>query len=453
MKQYTRIVATVLLLVTAAAMVIVTSFAWLTISSSPVAQGIQITISGSDTIMVAPDMIYTQGGKVFHYPGAFSNNLNFADHAQYGYLQQSGGLVPVSTADGQIWYLPVYYQKGDEQVQSGNAMVGQLRPTSEFLADNTLSYANLSADSLSAVQQGNYVYLDFWVVAPIDGYQLRVSTGEDSAGSFAVDLLEPEAVTADGKTDYYLTEQKQQAAACMRVGFLANADTVLDDSMRLYTQSQGYNSSYSRLQGIYSEPGLSAWDSPLTRFTIYEPNGDLHPTTVPNGKGGSIENGQYVLTEPLGPGGLPTDVSDRLSVQLVNRWAMAGEEPVIAQMFRTFMASRNVTGETEQSLKQAFYTQWLQYQYYPYVAKGNFLNSTSNLYALAGNDKTVQPQEIAGLEQSGATEDVYITELTGGVPQRIRLFIWLEGQDVDCINSAATGSFALSIELAGSNKS
>ena len=64
----------------------------------------------------------------------------------------------------------------------------------------------------------------------------------------------------------------------------------------------------------------------------------------------------------------------------------------------------------------------------------------------------INPEEIAALNQSGATEDVYLTQLTGGVPQRIRMYIWLEGQDVDCINSAAAGSFAISLELAGSNE-
>ena len=46
MKQQTKLLAALLLLVTAVVMVITTSFAWMTISESPVAQGIQIGSTG-----------------------------------------------------------------------------------------------------------------------------------------------------------------------------------------------------------------------------------------------------------------------------------------------------------------------------------------------------------------------------------------------------------------------
>ena len=60
--------------------------------------------------------------------------------------------------------------------------------------------------------------------------------------------------------------------------------------------------------------------------------------------------------------------------------------------------------------------------------------------------------QINGLRQSGATEDVVIIELEQNVPQRIRMFIWLEGQDIDCPASANSARFAVNIELAGGTK-
>lgn len=194
MKQQTRLLAALLLLITAVVMVITTSFAWMTISDSPVAQGIQITISGSHTVLVAPDMTQTRDGQVLHYPGEFSDTLNFANLSQYDYLKDIGGLLPVSTANGEEWYLPEYYRKGDAEVLSGDAYAGQLRPTTQFKLDDTLRFANLSAKKMENAVDGNYVYLDFWVVAPVDGYKLRVSTGAEGAGSFAIDLLEPEMI-------------------------------------------------------------------------------------------------------------------------------------------------------------------------------------------------------------------------------------------------------------------
>lgn len=433
MKRYTKLLAALLLLITAVVMVITTSFAWLTLSDTPVADGIQIAISGSHTVLVAPDITYTQDGVTYHYPGAFSDSLNFSDYEQYDYLNEAGGLVPVSTADGQTWYIPVY--------KSQNM---------EFIADDTLSYANLSPEVLDDTQQGNYLYLDFWVVAPVDGYKLRVSTGAEGIGTFVIDLPDPEF--QDGT--YTLTDDSQQTAASVRLGFLVNESTLLDQSMYYYSRSAGFHDGYDRLQGIYTEPGSVALYASDTRFVIFEPNGDLHPTVVTDSNGRQITNGQYVITQPLGKDGLPTSVSDRLTVQLTNSWVMAGESTYISQVFSGLLMSKgDLSGWTVQSLREDFYERYLQRVVYPYVIKGNFLANTGNLYTTAGIDSIAQPEELQELLQAGATEDVYLTELTGGVPQRIRLFIWLEGQDVDCINSAAGGGIAVSIELAGSNAS
>ena len=452
MKKYTKLLISLFLLITAAVMVVVTSFAWLTMSQNPVVQGIQITISGSHTVLVAPDVSVQVDGKIYHYPGEFSDKMDFSQENRYSYLKDIAGLVPVSTVDGENWYIPEYYDMEDPEVISGEAYAGQLKPTSEFYLDNMLFYSNLFVDQREMLKQGHYVYIDFWVVAPVDGYKLRVSAGDPSAaGTYVIDLMTPEQVTNGDSVTYELTQVNQQAAASMRLGFLVNHDTLIDDSMLLYTESPYYKSSYSRLQGVYFEDGYSALNSVQTKFTIFEPNGDLHPNAVYDAVGNQVLNGYYVQTEPLGDGGLPTSIQDRLTVQLTNNWIQTDGELFISQMFRTFMFGRDIAGETAISLKNKFLTEFMQYQIHPYITKGNFLSNTESLYKLSGADKMVTSDEIGTLSQGGATEDVYITELTGGVPQRIRMFVWLEGQDVDCINYASTGSFAISLELAGSN--
>ena len=87
----------------------------------------------------------------------------------------------------------------------------------------------------------------------------------------------------------------------------------------------------------------------------------------------------------------------------------------------------------------------------PYVVKGEFIKRTSDLYAL-GSSGYVTDDNISIINQAGATDDVYITTLEKDVPQRIRMFVWLEGQDIDCNDSIENVNFAISIELAGSNK-
>ena len=96
-----------------------------------------------------------------------------------------------------------------------------------------------------------------------------------------------------------------------------------------------------------------------------------------------------------------------------------------------------------------FYHSYLQGQYTAYVQKGSFIKKTADLYKFSD---AVTSGELASLEQAGATDDVYIISLERYVPQRIRMFIWLEGQDVDCVNSAAASAFCVNIELAGGSK-
>jgi hypothetical protein len=54
------------------------------------------------------------------------------------------------------------------------------------------------------------------------------------------------------------------------------------------------------------------------------------------------------------------------------------------------------------------------------------------------------------VERAGATIDTCIAQLEKNVPQRIRMFVWIEGQDVDCIGSKGDISFTMGVEFAGS---
>ena len=71
-------------------------------------------------------------------------------------------LTPVSTADGLHWYIPTYYSANDTAVINGNAIAGQLKPYNDFTMDSQLAHANIP--DVNAAKQGNYAYLDFWVV-------------------------------------------------------------------------------------------------------------------------------------------------------------------------------------------------------------------------------------------------------------------------------------------------
>ena len=109
--------------------------------------------------------------------------------------------------------------------------------------------------------------------------------------------------------------------------------------------------------------------------------------------------------------------------------------------------SQGLTEENFAEKQEYFYTRYLQYQLGNYVQKGAFITRTSLLY---GNAQDGVVADLTKLESSGTTDDVYIVKLDKNVPQKIRMFVWLEGQDIDCTHSVTGYSAMVSIELAGS---
>lgn len=436
-----KLTVSALALLLSVVMMVTMSYAWMTISDSPVAEGIQISIAGGNTILIAPDKTETVDGVTYHYPGFFKDSLEFGQHKEYAYLKELCGLTPVSTADGVHWFLPTHYDLFDEKVQNGEAVAGQVKPVESFLLDTNLEYANISEQDRAKAKAGSYVYLDFWVVSPGSDYELRVSDGDGGVtGSFAVELKQP-AQTEDGS--YQLVTIDGIAAAALRVGFLTNPDLVTDNTMKYYQESAYYDSDYTKLCGSYQEQGKGLWYSSEYRFCIYEPNGDLHRGDA---------NGNYFVTSPVAwNGSAPylADISKNLTVQMASGWVKGNAHDLIDEIFTTAVSGKNVTSSEE--VKTIFYDNYLQGQVAPYVDKGEFLQNTSLLYAAAENE-SVSKESLQELAWAGATDDASIAILEKNVPQRIRMFIWIEGQDTDCTDFVCELDLAIGVELAGSHR-
>ena len=182
----TKLIASLMAVLIAAALIVVSSFAWLTISAEPEVGGISIQIGSSNTIMLAADMVIRNAdGSVNHYPGAFSQHLQFSDYATYDYITSLGALSPVSTYDGLQWVRADFYTDSDPEVQKGQAVAGQLKAFAQLPVDTNLEYANLMDGNAS--RNGCYAYVDFWVVSPTKDCDLRVSTSNESdTGSFVI---------------------------------------------------------------------------------------------------------------------------------------------------------------------------------------------------------------------------------------------------------------------------
>lgn len=462
-KPCFKLIAVALLLAAAVSLAVMSSYAWLTLSGNPVVDGIQVSIGGSGSILVAPDLTReTEDGRV-HYPGVFSGTLQTAQQEEYRYLREMDGLLPVSTADGVHWFLPAYYEAADPEVLAGRALCGELKPIWAFELDDTLRCAN-PAPSFQEERTGSYAYLDFWVVSPVEGTRIRISADSGDGGSFVIGRMPAgqEDADGDGKDDRYTLEAVNASAmASARVGFLVNPERADDRTMTSYMASTGYSDRYNSLLGRYAEPGERLADAEPSSFIIYEPNGDLHPAEagyVHTAAGLSVQGydtGGYVRTRPIGyqnGEAALTDVDALLTVQKTSRWAVtAAGESLLELAFQAAVVRIPFGSKTLPEVERAFYTDYLQGQYAGYMDTGAFFKSTAALYQALSPEGSVSADSLAALPEAGATEDVVIATLQKNVPQRIRVFFWLEGQDADCIKNAASSGLAVNIQLAGSN--
>ena len=423
-------------LVISIVLIVTVTYAWMTLSAAPTAEGIEISIGGGNTILLAPDIVQTVDGEVCHYPGNFNDTLIFSRFESYDYLKQVDSLSPVSTSDGLNWFIPSFYSINDEEVKLGTASVGEVKSIETFQKDDRLLNANIQNES---VNKGHYIYLDFWVVSPGADYTLRVSRGDKDNGSYLVELPK---VNEDDK-GFYLEKTNNSLAASTRVGFLVNTNVAPDANFALYQGSRDYNSDYKTLLGAYQEKGQQIYPGQY-KFTIYEPNGNLHINS---------QDKTYFVTRPVGLVGdnvSLVDISDRLTVQLENSWKQKKDSNVtLDELLNVATVGKNI--KDAKAAETALYDNYLQGQFSPYVSRGEFISKTGSLYAKCLNDGQAKTSELASLETAGATEDRFIVKLTKNVPQRIRMYVWVEGQDIDSAEISKSGRFALSLELAGSH--
>lgn len=426
-RAYIKIACTAAALLCAMAMIVMSSYAWLTASTSPVAEGIQVAVGGGSTILLAPDLVNNEG---VHYPGAFGATLRLDDLLD---ADAHSGLTPVSTADGLNWYLPVYYTEDDPEVRAGTAKAGDLKPYDQFLCDERLTYANLPVDDERAAK-GSYLYADFWVVSPGSRYELRVSTSNDAsgAGSYVVDL--PQVVETE--VGFAMQTPEYPASESLRVGFLVNQNAAAE-SADAYA-ADGGDQRYTTLRGGYQEAGEQVQPAfSYNTFHIYEPNGSSHSALGETG---------YIATYPLGRNdtsvtGIP--VGGRLSVQMASQW----EGDTVNDLFTASVQQAGDTATAADVQARLYKTLAGRSDY---VNKGQFIQNTDQLYTSMGEDHTVLRTTLEKMDKAGANESNSIVTLERNVPQRIRMFIWLEGQDADCVSGASVSGFAMRIELAGS---
>ncbi len=444
-KYILKLICIAAALLLTVSVLVASTYAWFTLSTDPTVSGIAIAISGSNTIQFAPNLTLTDpDGNVLHYPGAFSGSMSFSEFDTYDYLNNISSLTPVSTADGVNWFFPSYYTDSADLSTSGG-----LKKIDDFLLDNSLKAAN-------SEENGTYVYVDFWVLSPTDDFSLRVSTADSGDdGSFVLAMPQIKA-REDGSL--YLAGGDAASAASMRLGFLVNTEESKTEALNWYRGVAGFDTRVNRLQGIYTTPGEYYW-SAWNRFTIYEPNGDWHDPerkSYVHGSGGIVSaaypNGSYVKTYPIGLDAGFIRLEDTTSitaVQKTNQWILRGDHLMIDEQFQAYNLNNKYGDLTPMEILGGFSRDYMQGQFDHYVQRGSFIRSSAALSGAADSSGVVRAEDVQKLAAGGAVDDVTITRLEAGVAQRVRMFIWLEGQDVDCVTHQEVWNTIIRLEFAG----
>lgn len=396
----TRLVMASLSLLLALLMFAGASYAWFSLSTHPEIGSMQVTLYTNRTLLVAASQA-----------GEYGQRLDLADELS-GYVE----LKPVSTADGIHWYLPTY------------EAIGLLKDPSQFDLDTRLDHANVAKVDASgqplqglalknAREKGYYVYADFWLKTEEPACQVRLSVPgqqtlddweiqQGAYGTYALSLF----IRPEGADTAILEPQAQTA---LRAGFLCDPD---DPATRRFTIYEPNANQRSNLGKPRTGDGLT--DTPYV--SGYDVAADLS----------NYKEGFYIPTYPIGPDPASPSFSGMITepdyarqiIQKKSAWDLTALEAVLA-------ARQRQPGSNE------------------VASMGRFVADNQALAKAVAPATGMAPMAV-GINESIAGEPVII-RLVQEVPRKIRLFFWIEGQDVDCWNDIASGSFAVNLELAG----
>lgn len=465
------------------------SLAWLTISTAPEVTGIKVGVKAQRTLLLSRDTTVLD----------FQQYIDLTD--DFAYLTP---LHPVSTVDGLNWFIPTY-NSTDGSLNDPDEFI--LDTTLEYanvttlagvadVHDRSLIYdtngdlreeAFTELDGIQLQERsdlGYYVYADFWLLTEEDnGCNVRLTVPhynsrtemekqETDQGQYGSYVLQTYELSEDDSGNATVNFISRQAETAMRVGFLLNPDSDTTEVIERINTARGNSGSGDSGNGADDENESKTLD-PTTydllqnKFFIYEPNADLR-SAVNKPLGGEKEDwtekvdyvlgyrfnnenyldGKYFATQPIKAvtktktdertgetvqyiGGELANIStDKLLIQKHSAWDL------------TSLQEKLEKGETINSNDVLF----------PF---GGFLK-TPDVYNILDADINTESEinnasriaDISGMQTDIAGSSV-IVKLTKDTPLKIRLFIWIEGQDVDCWNDIAAGSFIVNLELAG----
>lgn len=185
----TKLIAAACMLLLALVLIVVASFAWFTVSTAPEITGMVATLNTDETLLVSDSQ-----------DGTYDNTLVIA-------LADFAPLLPVSTVDGENWFIATY----DEDLASSG--YGMLLDTEDFVLyqhteveeDFDLAYLLAEDGTLDGIESTSELYREGYANVLLKTDDASGSDGDDGNGAGGSDGAESDdAAAVYGDTGYYI---------------------------------------------------------------------------------------------------------------------------------------------------------------------------------------------------------------------------------------------------------
>jgi len=470
-KINTKILAGIASLAVAAVMLTVGTFAWYTINTEAKGGDLAIIFGGKYPLEASTNYTADSDSAVWSkqiYLDDILNEMN-SDAAR---TEDKGAapLRPISTFDLEHWYSPEY--AGDGSVQTFSEV-----PLDTIA--NRPKNTGTDEDGNSVDKGDNcLIYFDMYVRASIEGetWGLKLSTAKKNAdgkygdslvteevdyGTFVLrkpnvyqETLHDEVEDKDIQVEKYLLNnnpddatddwEEKDALNSLRIGF-AYMKTRTDDDGNV----------------VYTDEEKTIPEEYIERYIIYEPNADVHTSLL-----STTADENYVLID--------VDEATGYAVKSYNDYVKA--TGVVSEFWRSF--------ETDAEKKKYHTTMptFVPKLYDPDDPADVELRGASTLPYVMRRQQTVQQSysewssTVSGMSSSTKLDSSYISkfgefypvlddfgdalplttdgedpmilcDVTYDEPVKIRVFIWLEGQDIDCWNQIMGGDILANFEF------
>ncbi len=434
--------------VTSIAVLGAASYAWFTLSTNPEIKGMEFSVASDEGLWISKD------------------GQEFFKHVDISSEMAAGMNVlrPVSTIDGLHWYVCDY------NVSTGNIVEDQF-----FLKEWCTSETHDEEEHTHCDNGGFYAYTDVWVKTNKDTANVRLAIPnlderyeeETTSGCFVLsyDVAEDE----DGNQSIKIMQKGPET--CARVGMMV-FDPTTEENPVVVDKTEDPLSKAEDL-------GLSSGNESNPKFFIYEPNADMRSqldkqsdrylTDIYVSKlnikdftsaGGqafrySESDGKYLQTYPIKHKAALEEneaVTDERGTLESAAPAMFPAGNLIVQRAATW----NLETIEEDGINSAPIDLMNTLMQNRYINRGRFVTTENIQNALYMNKTAMSditknndfsPVLLDGNNAGSATSHV-LFDLKKGEVRQIRLYFWIEGQDVDCWNDVAGMNFLARIEFA-----